>query len=288
MDTKLEFTRSDLIKPLILNLCDNIEKLYHQFEQNKENIIDLSDLNWVNPLSILPIASLLFNFENQDYKFKIINSSKPDIASYLKTICFYSGVHSREQLSRHKNYIPIVSLPNKFDLKSREQVLSCLLDILLEQIGCRGNLYNAIGYAFSEMFDNVWEHSQTDYGWFFAQYYKNKVFADLCFIDNGITIKGSYERKGIKIKNDIKAISLSLGGKSTKDQERGFGLWTKKKLVTQSPLQGKFLILSGCGGYYENQKQKLLFNLSCFWHGTIILLRINKTKEAIDYIDYIE
>jgi anti-sigma regulatory factor (Ser/Thr protein kinase) len=180
-------------------------------------------------------------------------------------------------------------LPNtSIEIKYREQVLTCLLDILLEQTACKRNLSNALSYALDEMFDNIWEHSKTEYGWFLAQYYRTKEYADICFLDNGITIKGTYDNKGIKTRNDARAIELALSGKSTKKEDRGLGLWTTEKLVTESPLKGEFLVLSGKGGYYKNKGRKILFNLSCYWQGTIILLRINKTREKIDYTQYIE
>ena len=138
------------------------------------------------------------------------------------------------------------------------------------------------------MFDNIWDHSKTKYGWFLSQYYKTKGYADICFLDNGITIKGSYDDKDIKTSNDAKAIMLALSGKSTKKGDRGFGLWTTEKLVTESSLNGEFLVLSGKSGYYRNRNKRILFNLNCYWQGTIILLRINKTKEKIDYTQYIE
>lgn len=288
MAIKLAFEKSDLITPTILNLCHNVNQL-GLLGKKAENTIDLSALNWVRPLAILPIASLLFDLDRKDYNFELAKPANSDAGSYLKTIKFFEGVHSSDYFKRHKNYIPIVSLPNKLtEVKNRNQVLSCLLDILLEQIACKRNLYNAMWYALSEMFDNIWEHSKTEYGWFLAQYYRNKGFADICFLDNGITIKGSYDNKGIKVSNDAKAIELALSGKSTKKEDRGFGLWTTKRLVTESSLKGEFLVLSGQSGYYKSRSKEALFNLSCYWQGTIVLLRVNKTKETVDYRRYVE
>ncbi|MFH1453962.1 MAG: DUF6398 domain-containing protein, partial [Armatimonadota bacterium] len=92
--------------------------------------------------------------------------------------------------------------------------------------------------------------------------------------DNGITIKGSYDKKGLIVKNDSEAIRLALNGKSTKGEERGYGLRTTRNLITESPLNGEFLILSGQSGYYKGKNNELLFDLSCRWEGTIILLRV--------------
>jgi len=265
MIIKLAFEKSDLISPTILNLCHNVNQL-GLLSGKEKNTIALSVLNWVRPLAILPIASLLFDLQRRDYKFDIIKPTTLDAGSYLiKTLKFFEGVHSSDYFRRHKNYIPIVSLPNKSaEIKDRNQVLSCLLDILLQQIACKRNLYNAIWYALSEMFDNIWEHSKTEYGWFLAQYYRNKGFADICFLDNGISIKGAYDNKGIGVANDAKAIELALSGKSTQKEDRGFGLRTTKRLITESSLKGEFLVLSGQNGYYGSRNEEMLFNLNCY------------------------
>lgn len=289
MKFQFKLEKSDFITPIVLNLCNNVNQLLRA-DKKEENISDLSDLQWVSPLTILPISSLLFDLQNKEYKLNIIKPNSSNVSSYLKTIRFFEGIHSADYLKRHKNYIPIVSIVNTPDnVKKREQILFCLLDILLDQISCRRNLLNVLGYALAEMYSNIWEHSETKYGWFLAQYYTKKKYADICFVDNGITIKGSYQRKNIKVDNDTQAIKLALQGKSTKmTEERGFGLWTTKRLITESPLKGGFLIISGQSGYYENRKKKILFHLPCYWQGTIILLRINKTGEKINYTHYIE
>lgn len=287
MDIKLEFANTDYIMPIISGLCNNINKL-SKMNKKEKNIIDLSSLKWVNPLSILPIASVLFDLKKRGYNLKIIRDSLSKTASYLDTINFYSGVHSFKEIEKYKKYIPIVSLSNNpAETENRNKVFSCLLNILLEQIGNK-NLLNAIAYPFAEIFDNIWEHSKTEYGWCFAQCYEGKGYADICLLDNGITIKGSYDKKGFSVKNDSEAIKWALSGKSTKSEERGYGLSTTRNLITESPLNGEFLILSGQNGYYKNKNNEILFDLDCEWKGTIILLRIKQTKKKIDYTKYIE
>lgn len=290
MIIKLKFEQGDPIGPTILNLCDNIDQL-SKINNKKNNIIDLSEMRWISPLSILPVASLLFELQAKGGELSVIKPNNLNTKSYLRTIKFFEGAHTIDYLERHRSYIPIVSLPNKpTEVKNREQVEAYLKDILLEKINCKRNLSNTVGYALAEMFGNIWEHSKTKYGWFLAQYYKSKNYVDICFLDNGISIRGSYTRKEIKTTSDAGAIKLALKGKSTKvpEIERGYGLWTTRRLITESLLKGEFLILSGRGGYYKSREKELLFNLKCYWKGTIVLLRINRTKRKIDYTRYIE
>jgi len=91
MIIKLAFEKSDLISPTILNLCHNVNQL-GLLSGKEKNTIALSVLNWVRPLAILPIASLLFDLQRRDYKFDIIKPTTLDAGSYLiKTLKFFEG-----------------------------------------------------------------------------------------------------------------------------------------------------------------------------------------------------
>lgn len=289
MIIKLEFEQSDKLGSVILNLCENIDRL-STARKNEINRIDLSEINWVSSLSILPIAVLLSNLQDKGYKLDLALPSNSNVKTYLKTINFFKGIHTLNTL-RRKNYIPIVFMSTKPDrVKGREQIETCLKDILLEQMNSKCTLSNALGYVLSEMLDNIWEHSRSEYGWFLAQYYKTKNYVDICILDNGISIKGSYDRENIRTTNDAGAIKLALKGVSTKEEKRGVGLYSTRRLVTESSLSGKFLLLSGRSGYFKSRNKELLFNLKCRWQGTIVLLRLYKSKEKVDwtpYVDYI-
>lgn len=287
MIIKLKLESSDKLGPIVLNLCENINQLL-TVKKGEINKIDLSEINWIYPLNILPIATLLSDLQNKGYKLNIIPPVSLKVKSYLKTINFFKGIHTLDTL-RNKNYIPIIFMSAKPDqVKNREQIETCLKNILLKQMSGKRTLSNALGYTLSEMFDNIWEHSKSEYGWFLAQYYKNKNYVEICILDNGISLKGSYDRKKINVKNDTKAIELALSGVSTKKEERGMGLLSTKKLVTESSLRGKFLLLSGKSGYYKYRNKELLFNLKCHWRGTIVLFRLYKTKDKVEWAPYVD
>jgi len=172
-------------------------------------------------------------------------------------------------------------------IKDKEQIENSLRNILLTKMGSKNTLSSALGYSLSEMFDNIWEHAKSEYGWFLAQYYKNKKYVDICIIDNGISIKGSYVKKK-NIRSDTSAIKLALKGVSTKKDDRGMGLHSTRNLIINSSLKGKFILLSGQGGYYADKKKDLLFNLNCYWKGTIIFYRLYKTKNRVDWSQYVD
>lgn len=251
----------------------------------------MSEIDWISPLSILPIATLLSNLENKGYVIKVTLPLNLNIKSYLKTINFFKGINTLDTL-RHKNYVPITYMSSDSDnIKNREGIENCLGDIILERMDSKTTLANPLKHAISEMLGNVWQHAKSKYGWMLAQYYKSKGYVDICILDDGISIKGSYDASNIakKPKNDTEAIELAISGVSTKkDNGRGTGLPSTKNLIINSLLHGKFLLLSGNSGYYENKKNTRRFMIESYWKGTIILLRLYKIKRKINIYSYID
>jgi len=99
-----------------------------------------------------------------------------------------------------------------------------------------------IFYTISELFINIKEHAQVNKG-LIVLHIKN----DQCFIkirDKGIGLKQSYLKKKIVVKDDLSAVEFALSGLSTKSsQERGFGLYSIKKLA--ETLRGSLIITTG-------------------------------------------
>ena len=109
-------------------------------------------------------------------------------------------------------------------------------------------------------------------------------------LDQGRGFRKTYEESHRVAYTDQQAIRLALQGRSVKDDvERGKGLRTTKALVTQSALNGKFLIISGgCGFYAETTKQTWLNLGDWQWKGAIIAFRINRVNKAVDIYPYVE
>lgn len=287
MDISIKTTRSEEFRPILLTLGENLARL-NDLKKKETNYIDLGEINWVSPLSILPLAAFLRNKVEKKYPISIIYPEDRQCSTYLKTIRFYKGISSAQELKKQKSYIPIAAVSGeRKNIRQRDLIISYLAELLLKSTGCKKGLANALSYPITEMFDNIWEHSKSPFGWFLAQYYKNKRYMDICILDTGISIMKSYENSGHKIENDIDALRMSIEGISTKKEERGFGLPTTRNLVTRSEFHGKFLLLSGNAGHYASQDQSIFFNTGWHWQGTIIAIRINKVA-GVDIYKYIE
>lgn len=202
---------------------------------------------------------------------------------------------------KKKRYIPITKFPacNRKD-KVRDDIVSAIGNILREQLSIKGNLYTGISYLLSEIIDNITEHSYSDYGYIFAQYYKKNQYIDICIVDEGITLLGSYlNNENIKgIDTDLDAIKNASIGVSTKNrpdaENRGYGIITSRKMLVDG-LKGQFFLFSGSAfyRYYHDGEQShesyIGLPLKIKWDGTIVLLRVPyNDNDNFNYIKYLE
>ena len=98
-----------------------------------------------------------------------------------------------------------------------------------------------------ELTQNIVDHSGTEKGMIFAQFFQSKNFMDICIFDTGKGLFQSYiDSDKHKPKNDSEALNFAVYGKSTKDipESRGFGLSTSRDMLVNG-LKGKFFIMSG-------------------------------------------
>ena len=185
-----------------------------------------------------------------------------------------------------KSYIPIINFSTAADetsIKIRNNVLSSLNKIIGNKLKLDVNIYTAISYLVSEMTDNNAEHSGENIGWLFAQYYPEDKFIDLCILDTGKTILGSYAQSGFnKIDNHANAIEQATKGVSTKAKERGYGIPTSRKIIVDG-LKGRFGLVSG-DAILQNEK---ITTIPAYWPGTFLTLRIPQKPLNFNIYEYI-
>ena len=248
---------------------------------------DLSLLDWVCPLLILPISAYI---EETKSEFKV---DRCRIKSYLEKISFPKGVNSissfQRQIQKHKNYIPI-SILNEKEKVDRERLESLFSEKIYNILGNVSGAQNAVCYPIAELVTNIFEHSKKDSGFIFGQFYPTKNYLDICIVDCGRGFAKTYkEEKGL-ILTDEEAISEAMKGNSVKkDKERGYGIRTSKNVVCNALKGGGFILLSGsCALVSVRQKEKLVSLPNFYWQGTIITYRIPKPTASIDISPYIE
>lgn len=113
-------------------------------------------------------------------------------------------------------------------------------EILLERIFELGNdvevvanTSDAFSLIVSELVDNIYEHSDFKTAYVFAQKYPKIGKLEICFVDDGITIPGSFQKIELiyEKQEHYKAIHDALNGLSSKKiVGRGTGLTNVSRL----------------------------------------------------------
>lgn len=257
--------------------------------------IDFSDNHFLMPFYIGPLACILRNMrDNASVEITIKGNN-----SYLSTIQFlndYSINKKQWNLSefKQKRYIPIIHFPTMFNTEvNRTNILEGINQILKIQLGLPISILQAFYYFIDELTQNIVEHSNTNFGTIFCQYYPDKNFLYLCICDMGGGILQSYQRsKKFHPKDNSEALKFALSGKSTKDipESMGFGVSTTKKMLVDG-LKGNFLIYSGNSFFIQTNTKEDLIELTedKFYQGCIVNLRIPTFNLSnFDYIKFVE
>jgi len=277
-------------KPKNDSLIAQLESLYKTFinVQPKENLnFNLSLLDWVCPLLILPVSAYINNTRSNCE----INDSP--IKSYLERISFPEGVDSislfQQRIQKYKSFIPI-SVLKKEAGTSRERLEALFAEKIYETLGNVSGAQNAVCYPIAELVTNIFEHSKKDIGFIFGQFYPAKNYLDICIVDCGRGFAATYkEEKGLKL-SDIEAISEAMRGNSVKpEKERGYGIWTSKRIICDVLKGGGFILISGSTGLVaESGKERLVSFPNFYWQGVIIAYRIPKPSGSLDISPFLE
>lgn len=240
-------------------------------ECQKSKILNLRDCKWIYPTTLIPLG--IFIKENKT-KFEYKAPLDHNVSNYISLVTGELKI----EYSEDKSYIPLVALPK--DQNQSSNVLECIFR--LHHNGDEYGGENAFKYLIEELVDNIYQHSNFTNALVMAQKYEKKNFVEICFFDDGISIPGSFEKRGLKFE-DQEAIAEAVNGFSTKSQERGRGLNSNLRMFTQE-LNGEVLIVSRSGALFVSKKLQKLYKLRDIHKlkGTLISIRIPYPAPKID------
>ena len=148
----------------------------------------------------------------------------------------------------------------------------------------------SLKYIFHEIITNVYDHSIFDKGFVIGQYWSKLNATDYCFMDNGISILGSFKQAEISFNNDCDAIIQAINGMSTKNQDefigRGTGLNSVVNIVTQGA--GGIVLIASRNGVVELTKNNVVARKipDDYINGTLVSLRV-KSNKHIDIYEHL-
>lgn len=196
-----------------------------------------------------------------------------------------------------KTYIPICKFRTEDD-KTIDSITAALQRIIQRQSNLPARFTSALSYLLSEITANIHDHYRSPYGYMFSRYLEREGYINICIIDNGISIAGSFQNSDKyseeQLGNEGEILNMALSHCSTKNlphqENRGFGLPTTKKMLAEG-MKGSFLIVSGNASHRHDQHREQTAELreGLGWDGTFVLLKIPVTlPENFNYLYYAE
>lgn len=193
-----------------------------------------------------------------------------------------------------KKYFSKISIP--YELKNAND--SIIVQQLIKNIKQFAPVcyHSYIHYLLGELICNIQQHSKANNAWVDLWYNNALNCIELCVVDDGISIHGSYIENNVycdKLEyGDASAINIARCGYSTKNrpeaENRGFGISTNMKIITDV-LDGVFSICSGNALFLKDgPKAKILvLPKGIEWKGTIIIARLSLDNSQFNMYDYI-
>ncbi|MGL6299043.1 MAG: hypothetical protein ACRC1M_07750 [Methanobacteriaceae archaeon] len=246
----------------LLEDFEKFEAVIDMHQLHNEHL-DLTFLNSIKPTTLLPIFNYgMINSYIKEYHIK-------DYAEdYVKKVLGITEHSDSEFPFEEINPIGEKDIPSKF----------CkILDL---DFGGK----NALMFLMDEIITNMYDHSKFNKGYTLAHIFHNNAFADICFIDNGVSIPGRFEKDGFKFKDDCSAITQAVNGRSSdilRENRRGTGLNSTINMMVNGN-GGSVLIASRNGLLYIDKKGKKYKRVKDnYIQGTFVSIRVRRNKVNI-------
>lgn len=260
---------------------------------NESVVFDFSNIYFLQPAFITMFVAICTELKEKQIKYEFININY-SVESYLKWMYFFREGYKPDEIDdwqnnlekyKEKNYLPILNFPARQQCSEiKDKFISVFSQQLYTNLKLNSKVQMSLCFLISEMTDNIVEHSNSERGFLFCQNYPKKQYIDVCILDRGITIGGSYIKTGYsEIDSDADALKYSVSGFSTKEykRERGTGLPNSSKIIIEG-LKGRFVLISG-KAILTNYK---ISHLPYRWNGTALILRLPKPTDNFNIYDY--
>lgn len=274
---KAKLPNSDQLIDQIFPCLQIINQLDKQKDQ-REVVLDMSELEWALPLSTLLLSNKITDLKKEGTNITVKPPLNTNVKNYLKTIGFPLG-----KGMGGTTYSPIYHFG-----ENANAAANVAFDIIDRQFP-KSDKLEITKYMVGELAANVEDHSEFTHATVASQYYFKKKFVDMGMIDNGITIPALFRKKNIPFETDAEAIDKAIHGVSTKtDDGRGRGLTFVKRVVNEG-LKGQLLMISRNGAVVHDGENRKLYKLAKLkLRGTVVYSRFEMPKTKIKWGDYVE
>lgn len=194
--------------------------------------------------------------------------------SYMKNMLSFGIDHQPIK----PTYTPIVQIQGR---SQTEQIRNSLTSTIMQNFSAisptnQADLRKYLNHMFSELLNNVSDHSFSDIGGFaMAQYYKTNKKVQFAIADKGCGFLANIQSKFPDIKTEEEAIIKALGKAVTasknyvygQTRNAGYGLYTLETILNHS--KGSLIIISNDTMLKMTTGKKLFIN--CLYLGMVLL-----------------
>ncbi len=255
---------------------NNIENFINFFKNN-QRLFSVNNIEWVDPIFVTMMSAYLKDTNNN---FTTNNSY---INNMLNTV-----------YQDNKTYTPIEQILTRNDI---DEIAAHLTTIMLKNFSFLTNedlkdLKHYLHYLFSELMNNVADHSNSQIGGFaMAQYYPNSKKIQFSISDRGIGFL-----KNIKLKYNVnseeeailkaleRGITASYPRLYGQERNAGYGLFAMKTILEETG--GVFVIISNDTLIrYSNGNIKVV-KLANPWKGVVVAFEFYEDKINFSMEDF--
>jgi len=262
---------------------DNIEHELDNLIRTTNNIVDISNYNFIEPVGMAILYAL---YEDIGINLKNLGPTNS-----------YVNVMFNKEYDSSKNYIPIEKVRHGSIEKNVKHITAMIIghkDFQNLSNTDRKDLYDYLYYMIGEVLNNALHHSLSPIGAIIAgQYFPNLKKIQICVVDRGVGFLSNLKRK-YNVYSESEAIKKALEKEVSCPPERpysssqvdhaGYGLFVLSEIIKHT--QGKLKIISNDGAIYLNENGELYStdNISTEWKGSIVVFEfyeknINLSKD---------
>jgi len=283
---KVNLSQGDSVFNQIRDSLEVISKIDKAFDKREKINLDLSNVKWVLPCSVILMSGKLMEILSKGAEVSYIPPKDLSVKQWFSNIGFPLG----KKLDGD-TFISIKHFSN--NPQNKNQVNEEANEVLQKMEGKIPNSFgDSIRYILGELVANIDEHSNFTFASLMAQYYPKKEHLDLAVLDNGITIPFNFEKNNINFEKDFEAIKKALYGEITTKRDelmRGYGLKSCKD-ISLKEVKGELHIVSRKGIIILKQNKEPEFydfdNVSL--EGTFLYFRLPTPKNKVNIYPYLE
>ncbi len=263
-----------------------ISRIDDAFDKREKIILDLSEVKWVLPCSIILISGKLKDILEKGAEVSYKPPKNVKVKEWLSDIGFPLGkIKDGSTFISIKHFANNSSNPNQVN-EEANSMLNKIKNRIPISFG------DSVLYILGELAANIDEHSNFTFASLMAQYYPQKEYLDIAVLDDGISIPFNFEKNNISFKKDSEAIRKALFGEVTTkkgEKMRGYGLKSCKDISIKE-IEGELHLVSRRGiailksngdeNFYEFDNVSL--------NGTFLYFRLPTPKNKINIYSYLE